>query len=125
MSRRIAALLLVIFAPIAPAGAQDLPYGPTLTFAVYRNGEAIGRHVLAFQHDGANLTVSTSIDFAVKLVGFTAYRYTHRAQEVWNGAAFQSIAATTDDNGQRYAIRAQRTAGGLDVQRNAEHEVMP
>ena len=125
MHRRIIALLLVIVGPVAPAGAQDLPYGPTLTFAVYRNGEAIGRHALAFRHDGPTLTVSTSIDFAVKLMGFTAYRYTHRAQEIWNGAAFLSVSAMTDDNGKKYAVRAQRSAGGLDVQRNAEHEAMP
>ena len=63
----------------------DPPYGPTLSFAVYRNGEAIGRHTLAFQHNGADLTVSTTIDFAVKVLGVTAYRYIHRGQEVWNG----------------------------------------
>lgn len=125
MYRRIVLLLLTLAGPAVAAGAQDLPYGPTLTFAVYRNGEAIGRHTLAFQQNGPNLTVSTSIDFAVKLMGFTAYRYTHRSQEMWNGEAFQSISTTTDDNGTKYAVRAQRTAAGLDVQRNTEHAVMP
>jgi hypothetical protein len=125
MYRLVAALLLAVVGPITASGAQDLPYGPTLTFAVYRNGEAIGRHSLAFQHSGSNLTVATSIDFAVKVLGLTAYRYTHRAQEVWSGEAFQSVASQTDDNGKKFSVRAQKTAAGLDVRRNAEHEVMP
>lgn len=125
MYRLIAALLLVMAGSVTASGAQDLPYGPTLTFAVYRNGEQIGRHTLTFQHNGANLTVSTAVDLAVKLMGFTAYRYTHRAQETWNGDAFQAIASQTDDNGKKFVVRAQTSAAGLEVVRNAEHEVMP
>jgi hypothetical protein len=122
---RIAAVLLLICGAATAADGQDLPYGPNLTFAVYRNGEPIGRHTLAFQRNGRDLTVSTSIDFAVKLLGFTAYRYSHRAQEVWSGDAFQSISAQTDDNGTKYSVRASRTPGGIDVQRSSGREVMP
>ena len=122
---RLNALLLVLLGSIGTAAAQDLPYGPSLSFAVYRNGEPIGRHTLTFQQSGSNLTVSTSVDFAVKLLGFTAYRYMHRAQEVWAGEAFQSVATQTDDNGTKYTVRAQRTPAGIDVQRTGGHEIMP
>jgi hypothetical protein len=125
MYRLIATLFLAMAGSVTASGAQDLPYGPTLTFAVYRNGEQIGRHTLTFQHDDGNLTVSTSIDLAVKLMGFTAYRYTHRAQETWTGGAFQAIASQTDDDGKKFVVRARTSAAGLDVVRNAEHEVMP
>jgi hypothetical protein len=125
MHRLIAALILVAIGPVTASRAQDLPYGPTLSFAVYRNGQPIGRHELAFQHNGHDLTVSTSVDFAVKMLGFTAYRYSHRAQELWSGATFQSVATQTDDNGTKYAVRAQRTAEGIDVQRPSGREVMP
>ena len=125
MHRLFAALVLAALGPIPASSAQDLPYGPTLSFAVYRNGELIGRHELAFQHNGRDLTVSTTVDFTVKMLGFTAYRYTHRAQEMWNGETFQSVATQTDDNGTKYAVRAQRTAEGIDVQRPTGREVMP
>jgi hypothetical protein len=125
MYRSIAAVLLITAGAATAADAQDQPYGPTLSFAVYRNGEQIGRHTLAFQHSGADLTVSTTIDFAVKVLGVTAYRYSHRGQEIWNGDAFQSASTQTDDNGTKYTVRAQRTASGIDVQRSSGHEVMP
>lgn len=124
MYRSFAAVLLAT-AGAATAGAQDQPYGPTLTFAAYRNGEPIGRHTLAFQHNGPDLTVSTTIDFAVKILGVTAYRYTHRGQETWCGDAFQSAFTQTDDNGTKYTVRAQRTANGIDVQRTSGHEILP
>jgi hypothetical protein len=125
MYRLIAAVVLAALGPVPASSAQDLPYGPTLSFAVYRNGEQIGRHEVTFQHNGQDLAVSTSVDFTVKMLGFTAYRYTHRAHEVWNGDAFQSVATQTDDNGTKYAVRAQRTADGIDVQRPSGREVMP
>jgi len=125
MYRCIAAVLLVTAAAVTAADAQDPPYGPTLTFAVHRNGEPIGRHTLAFQQSGSDLMVSTTIDFAVKVLGITAYRYSHRGQEVWAGDAFQSAFTQTDDNGTKYTVRAQRTANGIDVQRPSGREVMP
>ena len=125
MHRLFAALILVAVGPVTVGHAQDLPYGLSQSFAVYRNGELIGRHNLAFQRNGRDLTVSAAVDFLVKMLGFTAYRYSHRAQEVWNGDAFQSIATQTDDNGTKYVVRAQRTADGIDVQRTSDREILP
>ena len=125
MFRLVAALFLAMTGATTAASAQDQLYGPTLTFAVYRNGEPIGRHTLAFQHSGVDLTVSTTIDFAVKVLGITAYRYSHRGQEVWKGDTFQSAATQTDDNGTKYTVRAQRIDNGIDVQRTSGREVMP
>ena len=116
--RRIAfAMILVATGPAAVSAAGDAPYGNTHSFAVYRNGEAIGTHVLAFRHEGGQQIVSTSIDFAVKAVGLTVYRYSHRGQEVWSGGAFQSIDAKTDDNGKQYTVQARRDGNQLEVKR--------
>lgn len=126
MHRLAAVLLMVVVASVArPGAAQEPPYGPTLSFAVYRNGEPIGRHALEFRRHGTALKVSTSVDFAVKFMGFTAYNYTHRAEEVWNGESFQSVATHTNDNGKTYAVRARRTTNGLNVERNDARELLP
>ena len=122
---RFALLLLLVGSAPLGALAQALPYGPTLSFAVYRNGEQIGKHTLTFQQNGSNLTVSTAVDLAVKMLGFTAYRYSHRAQETWAGDTFQSASTQTDDNGTKYTVQAKRTPAGIDVQRSSGHEVMP
>lgn len=117
MRRRAVLLLLAGAAAVAaPARASELPYGPTLTFAAFRNGERIGTHALRFERDaGGRLTVSTTIELAVKFMGFTAYRYHHRAREIWNGDSLQALASETNDNGRTHAVRAEREADTLVV----------
>lgn len=104
------------------SAAQDTPYGNSLSFIAYRNGEAIGRHTLSFQRNGQELKVETSINLAVKILGITAYRYNHKAQETWNGDAFQTLSSQTDDNGKKMVIQAQRSPAGLEVVRSARAE---
>jgi len=124
MRRLILALLLAATAPVAAAGAKDFPYGDTLRFAVHRNGEPIGSHVLSFRHEGDKRIVSTTIDFSVKVLGVTAYRYTHRGNEVWTGGALQSLDARTDDNGKQYTVNARHQGGPLVVVRESSDTVV-
>lgn len=125
MNRLLPTLLLFLAWPSIGLTAQDLPYGPTLSFAVYRNGEPIGRHTLAFQRQGSELTVDVSIDLSVKFLGFTAYRYTHRARETWADRSLLSLSAETDDNGRKHVVRARRTRDGLAVEHDGKHEILP
>ena len=125
MLRVLAVLAFLIVGAATVSAAQDLPYGSKQSFAVFRNGERIGTHTLSFQNSGPNVTVATNIDFAVKLMGFTAYRYSHRAQEMWSGDTFQYVATQTDDNGKRFTVKAQRTPAGIDVERTGGRETLP
>ncbi len=123
------ALILATAGTATASAAQDSPYGSSVSFIAYRNGEPIGRHTVDFQRNGQQLTVATSIDLAVKVLGFTAYRYSHRAQEVWSGGTFLSLASQTNDNGKKVAVQAQRAGGGLDIVRStnadAARETLP
>ncbi|CAN5446687.1 hypothetical protein BH10PSE6_BH10PSE6_40610 [soil metagenome] len=124
---RLTFLLFLAMAAISPvAGADGLPYGPTLSFVVMREGQQIGSHKLVFERDGAQLKVATSIDIAVKFVGITAYRYSHRAQEAWNGDVLVSLSSRTDDDGKAHVVQASRTAEGIVVQADgAKRTVLP
>jgi hypothetical protein len=124
MPRLILALFLLATSSTAVLASDDLPYGASLSFAAVRNGQTIGHHRLTFQKNGEQLTVSTAIDLAVKFMGVTAYRYTHRAQEVWSRDTFQGLTAQTDDDGKKYAIRVQRHGAALTVERNARPDAL-
>ena len=99
------------------ARAEGFAYGASLGFVAHRNGQRIGTHALAFHEEGGQRIVTTQIDFAVRMLGFVAYRYRHRAREVWSGDQFLAIATETDDNGEKYAVKAQNEGGNLVVHR--------
>lgn len=124
MPRLILAFFLLATSSTAALASSDFPYGSSLSFAAVRNGQTIGHHRLTFQKNGEQLAVSTAIDLAVKFMGVTAYRYTHRAQEVWSGDTFQGLTAQTDDDGKKYAIRIRRDGAALAVERNAPPEAL-
>jgi hypothetical protein len=120
MRRQLAvALAVIVTGSTAAAAANDFPYGQTLSFNVYRNGQEIGRHTLSFEHGGPNRVVTVAINFGVKAMGITAYRYTHFEREVWNGDDLQALDSQTDDNGKKYKVHVQRGANGLTVDRQA------
>jgi hypothetical protein len=97
--------------------AADFPYGPTLTFKVFRNGTEIGQHTVTFRNDGSKRYVSVSVSLAVKALGITAFRYAHQAREVWNGSNLESLESQTDENGKKYVVHVHRDAQGLVVDR--------
>ena len=117
MRRLVLASILVVAGAATTAAADDFPYGNTHAFTVYRNGQPIGSHTLAFQGNGQQRAVATSIDFAVKALGLTVYRYSHRGNEVWNGSTLKSIDTKTDDNGKQFTLRARHDGNRLAVER--------
>ena len=117
--RRLVLASILVATGAAAAGADEFPYGNTHSFAVYRNGQQIGTHTLAFQNSGGKRAVTTSIDFAVKALGMTVYRYSHRGNEIWNGSTLQSIDTKTDDNGKQFTMRARQNGNQLAVERKA------
>lgn len=126
MRRQLAAALVVfVTGSTAATAANEFPYGRTLAFAIYRNGQEIGHHRLLFQNEGANRTVTVAIELAVKALGVTAYRYVHNSHEVWQGNALQALDARTEDNGKKFAVRAKRAANGLMVEREAAPDPVP
>lgn len=110
-------LLLATGATLATGTARAFPYGERLSFVAHRNGQRIGTHQIAFQEDAGRRVVTTTIDFAVRMLGIVAYRYHHRAREIWSDDEFLGIATETDDNGEKYAVKAQKEPGALIVQR--------
>ena len=52
-----------------------------LEFDLFRNDQLIGQHIYLFDRKGQNLTVHSKIDFQVKMLGVTLYKYSADSQE--------------------------------------------
>ena len=77
-----------------------------LDFEVKRNGHPIGSHVVTIEKRGEERLVQVALDLAVTFGPLTLYRYTHRSSERWLNDRLQSVEASTDDDGTKYALRA-------------------
>jgi hypothetical protein len=86
-----------------------------LRFRALRNGSPIGEHRVTFRPDGNRLTVETRVEIAVKVLFFTAFRFKHVAEEVWQSDRLVSLKSTTDDNGTLLQVSGHAVADGFRV----------
>ena len=85
------------------------------TFRALLDGKPIGQHRFTVSGQGDERTVTSRADFAVRFLGFTAYKYTHTAVERWRGDCLTALAARTNDDGKSIEVRAEQSGDGLDV----------
>ena len=120
-----AAAAVVAISMAAPARATA-PDGLVLDYRVLRDGFEIGRHKVAFRHDGdALMTVETEIRISVSFLFITLYSYRLDARETWRGDRLVGIDSTTDDDGDLYAVRAVAEGDGLRVEAGAKSWTAP
>ncbi len=107
----LAMLALAASAPLQASGP-----GTDWNFAVLLDSRPIGTHrfVLAPAETGVRSLVSEAV-FEVKFLGFTAYRYHHRAQERWSGDCLSSVTARTDDDGKVTVVKGQSLSDAFRV----------
>ena len=106
-----AALALV---PATPSLAQQVA---SRSFQILRGTEPIGTHTVTAQRmaDGG-MTSTTSVDIAVKRLGFTVYSYTLSATEVLDSTgALVSATGKCDDDGDAEFVDVTRNGDTLMV----------
>ena len=101
MTNRLAAGLAGL-ACAAGAHAQ------TYDFQASLDGKPMGTHRFVVEGDALARTVESEANFEVRFLGFKAYSYHHHASERWQGDCLRSLAATTDDDGRRTDVHAER-----------------
>lgn len=98
------------------AGAAQASTGKIYDFKVFLEDEAIGTHRFVVTPHAEQTYVNIDARFDVKFLFFTAYRYSHHNNEVWQGDCLQAIHARTDDNGDELLVRGERAAQQLVLQ---------
>ncbi len=128
MPTSLGAVLTVTFGLLALAGdgaksqeawpATNDPlvlYGDELRFSVFRNGEAMGSHIVKFNRDGDDLVVHTDFEIAVDFLFLTAYRYRYDSRARWRGDHLLDLQAVTDDDGEVSVVTARRQQDYVEI----------
>ena len=77
-------------------------------FKVFLDEQEIGYHTVTVNLDKTRATVQIEASFDVKFLFFTAYRYQHNNQEIWENNCLQTIESHTNDNGDIFYVTGQR-----------------
>jgi len=101
-------LVAAALAAMAAGGHAAEPATRVYAFQASLDGKPIGEHRFTVATEGAGRRVTSEADFKVTLLGFTAYRYRHRAQEQWAGDCLSSLTSSTDDDGKASSVRLSR-----------------
>lgn len=100
--------------------ASGVPEGGVLDFAILRNGEEIGRHILRFEARGRDIEVRVEARIDFRFGFIPLYRFDHEAHEVWRDGALVRLTATTQDNGDDYQVEVRPDGAGLTLSVNGE-----
>ena len=111
-----AALLILACLSTATATAAT---PAELNFAIMRDGEQIGAHVMTFANSGDELRVDIRTDAKVKVLFVTAYRFEHQGTEVWRDGRLVSYVSQTNDDGEAKQLQARADGDGLAVSGSA------
>jgi len=103
--------LLGVFRPGPAHGAAS----PDIDFRALHRGSPAGTHSIRFKRDDDRLTVATRIDLTVKVLFFTAFRFKHDAEEVWQSGRLVSVTSTTDDNGTLLRVSGHAAGDGFRI----------
>jgi hypothetical protein len=101
--------------PLLPVRATSAVVHRDLRFRALRHGSPIGEHRVTFRPNGDRLTVETRVEIAVKVLFFTAFRFAHEAEEVWQSDRLVSVTSTTDDNGTLLQVSGHAVADGFRI----------
>ena len=120
--RRLLVLAFGLAASLAQAAG---PATRVYAFQALLDGKPIGGHRFTVETDGDTRLVSSEADFKVTLLGFTAYRYHHHAQEQWAGDCLASLTSNTDDDGKPATVRLARSGDVNEIATTSGHGSVP
>lgn len=91
-----------------------------LDFDVYLDDKPVGIHRVTLDGSAAEKRVGVEAEFDIKFLGFTAYKYRHRADELWRNGCIVELETRTNDNGSQLSVAAQSDSQGLEVRTGSD-----
>jgi hypothetical protein len=115
--KKLALVAAIVPMPTSVQAASDTK---TTTFAVMRNDTRIGTSTISIADTGQETTVASATHVAVKFAFLTLYHFDQTETEQWASGQWQSLSATTDDNGTVHRVIANKAQDNITVQGNGQ-----
>ena len=89
--------LLMISFPLQ-AHVQHYVNLNSIEFEIHRNGKNIGKHIFSFKKDGDQLIVYSEINFEIKKLGVSLYKYQVKGTEIYENGNLIKFNSNTIQN---------------------------
>ena len=94
-------------------------------FRVYLDDTPIGYHDFSVRHAAGYQTMRTHARFDVTFLKIPLFRYRHQNTEQWSNRCLESIASSTNQNGELFRVKGSTTDKGFRVSVNDEDATFP
>lgn len=114
-----ATAILTFWAVPAQADVVSDPiglYGPVATYDIVRNGETVGQHRISFSREGDKLLVNSQSTIDISVLFIPAYRFQYAARSIWENGILAELEATTEDDGEKFRVKAVRRGDQLRIE---------
>ena len=119
----LAGALAALACPAPSLAAAPKP--GLLRFEIRRAGAVIGRHEVQISSPAADtLVAAIEAELVVHVGPVPVYRYAHTATETWRGDRFDTLDATTRENGGRRSVVAHAAGQGVTVAVNGRETTL-
>ena len=93
-------LLLFFFLPVsANAHVEHYDNLKRIEFDIFRNNKHIGKHIFSFKKQDEQLQVESEINFQIKKLGVTLYKYHVKGTEYFKNGELVKFNSKTNQNG--------------------------
>ena len=97
--RNFVLLFIISFSLPANAHVQHYDDLKRIEFEIYRNNKHIGKHTFSFKKLHGQLAVESEINFEIKKVGITFYKYHVSGMEIYKDGKLIKFNSKTNQNG--------------------------
>ena len=92
-------LILITLPTLLSAHVQHYENLNRIEFDIYRNNKHIGKHIFSFDIVDGNLAVKSEINFEIKKLGISLYKYHVKGKEIYKDGKLVKFNSKTDQNG--------------------------
>ena len=92
-------LILITLPTLLSAHVQHYENLNRIEFDIYRNNKHIGKHFFSFEIVDGNLAVKSEINFEIKKLGISLYKYHVQGKEIYKDGKLVKFNSKTDQNG--------------------------
>ena len=86
-----------------------------IEFDIYRNNKHIGKHIFSFKKEDNQLSVESEINFLIKKLGVTLYKYHVKGVEVYKDGILMSFNSKTNQNGKEKYVNIKLENNELKI----------